>query len=134
VLARAGVPGLAVWTLLQSTFALSLLIAFFKARRERREWWARMNLWILSFWLAFTVNAAFDVFIEGPQGGVWFWCLIGFGIAALEAQRAERSESRQPARAQARGHVTHRVPAPPMPQPALPVAGGPNVNRPRGFP
>jgi hypothetical protein len=53
-----------------------------------------VNLWILSFWLAFMVNAAFDVFLEGPQGGVWFWSLIGFGIAALEAQRAERIAAR----------------------------------------
>jgi hypothetical protein len=70
------------------------------------------------------VNAAFDVFLEGPQGGVWFWCLIGFGIAALEAQRAERSASRQAAGHQSRGHVTHGTPIPSMPQPALPVAGG----------
>ena len=54
-----------------------------------------MNLWVLSFWLAFMVNAAFDVFLEGPQGGVWFWCLIGFGIAALEAQRRAQTIARQ---------------------------------------
>jgi len=94
VLARSGVPGLVVWSLLHITFALSLVLAFFRARRDRREWWARVNLWIFSFWVAFMVNAAFDVFLEGPQGGVWFWCLIGFGIAALEAQRAERSAAR----------------------------------------
>jgi hypothetical protein len=93
VLARSGVPGLAIWSLLHITFALAMAVAFFRARRERRDWWARVNLWILSFYVAFMVNAAFDVFLEGPQGGVWFWCLIGFGIAALEAQRAKRSES-----------------------------------------
>jgi hypothetical protein len=32
-------------------------------------------------------NSAFDVFLEGPQGGIWYWSLFGFGIAALEAQR-----------------------------------------------
>ena len=94
VLARAGVPGLVVWSLLHVTFVLSMAVAFIRARRDRREWWARVNLWILSFWLAFMVNAAFDVFLEGPQGGIWFWCLIGFGIAALEAQRAERIAAR----------------------------------------
>jgi peptidoglycan/LPS O-acetylase OafA/YrhL len=107
---------------LQATFALSLGIAYFRARRARREWWARVNLWILSLWLAMMVNAAFDVYLEGPQGGIWFWCLIGFGIAALEAQRAERSESLQAARHDARGHA-HRTPTPSMPQPALPTAG-----------
>ena len=134
VLARAGVPGLVVWSLLQSTFALSLVVAFFRARRERREWWARVNLWILSFWLAFMVNAAFDVFLEGPQGGVWFWCLIGFGIAALEAQRAERSESRQAAGHQSRGYVTHGTPTPFMPQSGQPIAARPDVIPSRSLP
>lgn len=93
VLARSGVLGLLLWVLLQGTFAWSLVVAYFRARRERQEWWARVNLWVLSFWLAFMVNAAFDVYLEGPQGGIWFWCLIGFGIAALEAQRAQRRAS-----------------------------------------
>ena len=134
VLARAGVPGLVIWSLLQSTFALSLVVAFFRARRERREWWARVNLWILSFWLAFMVNAAFDVFLEGPQGGVWFWCLIGFGIAALEAQRAERSESRQPVRATgARPRAAYYTDTLHATASAA-DRRRPNVIRPRGFP
>jgi hypothetical protein len=87
VLARAGVPGLCLWALLQVTFAASLLLAYFRARREGRDWWARVNLWVLAYWTAFVVNAAFDVFMEGPQGGIWFWCLMGFGVAVLVAQR-----------------------------------------------
>lgn len=87
VLARAGVPGLVVWTLLHVTFALSMFLAYVRARRARLEWWARVNLWILAYWVAFMTNAAFDVYLEGPQGAIWFWCVIGFGIAALEAQR-----------------------------------------------
>jgi hypothetical protein len=96
VLARMGVPGLVFWVLLQGTFAWSLMLAYIRARRERQEWWARVDLWVLSFWLAFMVNGAFDVFIEGPQGGIWFWCLIGFGIAALEAQRRTPGIRRHP--------------------------------------
>lgn len=134
VLARAGVPGLVIWSLLQATFAISLAVAYVRARRARREWWARVNLWILSFWLAFMVNAAFDVYLEGPQGGVWFWCLIGFGIAALQAQRAERSDSLQAAGRTSRGHVTHGTPTAPMPQPAPPIAVRANVLRPGGIP
>ncbi|HEY0777775.1 MAG TPA: O-antigen ligase family protein [Gemmatirosa sp.] len=90
VLAHAGVPGLALWSLLQLTFGGSLLVACVRARREGREAWARVNVWILAFWLAFMANAAFDVFLEGPQGGIWFWSLMGFGIAALETQRQQR--------------------------------------------
>jgi hypothetical protein len=87
VLARSGVPGALIWTLLQGMFGVLLLSAYLRARRAGLEWWARVDLWILSYWLAFLVNGAFDVFLEGPQGGIWFWSLIGFGIAALEAQR-----------------------------------------------
>jgi hypothetical protein len=86
ILARAGIPGLVLWTLLQGTFAVSLLRAYVHARRARREWWARIDLWIVSYWLAFMVNVAFDVFLEGPQGGIWFWSVFGFGLAALEEQ------------------------------------------------
>jgi hypothetical protein len=35
------------------------------------------------YWVAFIVNASFDVFLEGPMGGVWFWVLFGFGLAAV---------------------------------------------------
>jgi hypothetical protein len=35
------------------------------------------------------VNASFDVYLEGPQAGIWFWCVFGFGIAALETQRVK---------------------------------------------
>jgi O-antigen ligase len=87
ILARSGVPGLALWTLLHLTFGVSMLAAYFRARSRGQETWARIDLWILAFWVAFLVNAAFDVFLEGPMGGIWFWSLTGFGIAMLEAQR-----------------------------------------------
>ncbi|MBW3660108.1 MAG: O-antigen ligase family protein [Gemmatimonadetes bacterium] len=87
VLARAGVPGFVLWILLHGFFGVSLLLAHFRARREGREGWARIDLWILAYWTAFMVNATFDVFLEGPMGGIWFWSLMGGGIAALEIQR-----------------------------------------------
>lgn len=87
VLARMGVPGLLLWVALQGTFAASLLRAYFTARRRRLDWWAKLDVFILAYWTAFMVNASFDVYLEGPQGGIWFWCLIGFGIAAVEIQR-----------------------------------------------
>lgn len=87
ILARMGVPGLALWLLLQGVFGLSLLRAYFTARASGQDWWSRVDLWILAYWLAFMVNGAFDVFLEGPQGGIWFWSVIGLGVAALEIQR-----------------------------------------------
>jgi len=91
ILARTGVPGLALWVALQSTFGVSLVRAYLRARRGKREWWARLNLWILAYWLAFLINMSFDVYLEGPQGGIWFWSLMGFGIAALERQRSAQA-------------------------------------------
>jgi hypothetical protein len=84
-LARMGVPGAAVWILLQLCFGALLVRAHRQATRVRQDSWARLHLWILSYWCAFLVNASFDVFLEGPQGGICFWSLVGFGLAALEA-------------------------------------------------
>jgi hypothetical protein len=30
-------------------------------------------------------NASFDVFIEGPMGGIWLWTIYGVGLAAVWA-------------------------------------------------
>jgi len=86
-LARGGIPSALAWLILQGTFALLLVRAYVRARRLGQEDWAKVNLWILAYWLAFMVNGAFDVFLEGPQGGIWFWSVFGFGLAALEQQR-----------------------------------------------
>lgn len=90
ILARMGVPGLGLWIALQATFVVSLLRAYVRALRYRLTWWARLNVWILAYWTAFMVQATFDVYLEGPQAGIWFWSLFGFGIAALEIQRDPR--------------------------------------------
>jgi len=69
-------------------FALALLHAYRRARRNGREDLAKLNLWVLAYWWAFfMVNAGFDVFLEGPQGGIWFWSLFGFGLALLIEQK-----------------------------------------------
>ncbi|MFC5849697.1 O-antigen ligase family protein [Deinococcus petrolearius] len=97
ILARSGVPGLLAWALLQLTFALSLLRAYRRAARAGQALWARLNLWVLAYWTAFMVNTTFDVYLEGPQGGIWFWCLFGFGLALLLAQRGLGREGSRPA-------------------------------------
>ncbi|MBB5375939.1 hypothetical protein HNQ07_001396 [Deinococcus metalli] len=87
ILARSGVPGLVSWAVLNIVFAGSLLLAFVRARVRGHLMWANVHLWLLAYWLAFIINGSFDVFIEGPQGGIWFWSVMGFGIAALELYR-----------------------------------------------
>ena len=91
ILARSGVPGFVLWTLVQGAFVLGLLRSYRRARNTGRLWWARIDLWLLAWWSAFMINAAFDVFLEGPQGGIWFWSVIGLGIAAIETQHREFS-------------------------------------------
>jgi hypothetical protein len=88
ILARSGVPGLILWIMLQCSFAVVMVRAYVGALRSGREWWARVNLWALAYWAAFVANASFDVFLEGPQGGIWFWTIMGFGIAISEVQRS----------------------------------------------
>ncbi|WP_218080090.1 O-antigen ligase family protein [Anthocerotibacter panamensis] len=95
ILARSGVPGLALWLLLQVTFGGSLLLAYFRSRHAGQEDWAKLNLWVLAYWTAFMVNASFDVYLEGPQGGIWFWSLMGFGIALLLAQPNQPARARR---------------------------------------
>jgi hypothetical protein len=87
VLARMGVPGIALWLLLQGAFGVSLLRAFWRARKAGDPFWAQVNAWLLVYWLAMIVNTSFDVYLEGPQGGIWFWSIFGLGMAALRLQR-----------------------------------------------
>lgn len=94
VLARMGVPGLAIWVALNVAFVFRLFNAYLRARRARLRFWSGVNLWILSYWLAAFINMSFDVYLEGPQGGIWFWSIIGLGVAAVRVQAFEaRSRS-----------------------------------------
>ena len=94
ILARSGVPGLWLWILLQGSLSLGLLRAFLRARRAGNHEWAAFVVWILAYWVAFTVNSAFDVYLEGPQGGIWFWTVVGVGLAVLLAgPRRYRADS-----------------------------------------
>lgn len=90
ILARTGVPGALLWILLQVSFAAYMLWYYAEAQRFGAIWYGRMFLWLLAYWTAFHVNAAFDVYLEGPQGGIWFWSVFGAGIATAEFWRRHR--------------------------------------------
>jgi hypothetical protein len=96
VLARMGVPGLALWLALHSAFAFSLLANIRRAQARGDHHWQAILTWILVYWAAALVNASFDVYLEGPQGAIWFWSVFGAGIAAIRIYAAERAESPQP--------------------------------------
>lgn len=89
VLARMGAPGAVLFGLLLTSFAATLVRGYWQARRVGSLEWAGLNLWILAYWVAFIVNASFDVALEGPQAGIPFWCLVGLGIAVHAAQRRD---------------------------------------------
>lgn len=94
-LARAGVPGFALWVALQLTIGFSLIASHYRARRNDDHWWAKFFLWILAYWVSFLVNSSFDVALEGPQLGIPFWVVIGVGLAAIIAYPSIARNKRQ---------------------------------------
>lgn len=83
-LARMGVPGFLLWLLLQGAFGVGLVRAVWRSRRSRDFALAAVGAWVLAYWVAMMVNTSFDPYLEGPQGGIWFWSLFGLGIAVIE--------------------------------------------------
>jgi hypothetical protein len=88
ILARLGVPGLAIWLLLLGSWFAMLLVNIFRARKCGDNAWADMFVFILCYTLAFIVDSTFTVTLEGPYGGIWFWCLFGVGIGTTMIYRA----------------------------------------------
>jgi hypothetical protein len=79
ILARSGVPGLALWALFLTSFG-STLVRKSLVKGGTDPWTTRYALWFLAYWLAFLFNGSLDVFLEGPMGGVWFWSLVGISL------------------------------------------------------
>ena len=92
LLARAGVPGLVLWALVFTSWFGMLLKATLSARARGHKEWADLFLFILCYVAAILINATFDVTLEGPMQGVWFWCLFGFGIGSVMVYRAQGAD------------------------------------------
>jgi O-antigen ligase len=92
LLAREGVPGFLLWILLQGAFALLLLRALLAHRRAGDMQLAAVAAWILAFWAAMMVNTSFDPYLEGPQGGIWFWVLFGLGLVIIRLVPRRQAE------------------------------------------
>jgi O-antigen ligase len=78
-----GVPGLFLWAIMHLTWLYGIGDAYLRSRRRGHENWCGLFLWLFAYYLAFMINGSFDVFIEGPMGGVWFWTIYGTGVGAL---------------------------------------------------
>lgn len=87
MLARMGVPGIVAWGTVLLAFAYGMCDGYVRARRRRQQRWAGLFLFLFCYFFAFAINGSFDVFIEGPMGGIWFWSIYGAGIGALWAYR-----------------------------------------------
>lgn len=81
VLARMGVPGIALWLAILIAFAIGVVRTTLAYRRAGEVALAALGGWILVYWFAMMVNTSFDPYLEGPQGGIWLWALSGFGLA-----------------------------------------------------
>ncbi|MGE3936653.1 MAG: O-antigen ligase family protein [Rhodospirillaceae bacterium] len=102
ILARAGVPGLVLWGAVNLCFAAAVLRRQRRARRDGARGAAATGAWLLAAWAAFLANLSFDVYLEGPPGGIWYWSLVGFGIAwAAGPAAARRAPAGAPSRAAA---------------------------------
>jgi len=86
-LARMGVPGLALWGLIHIVWFYCIGNAYYRARRRGQTRWAGWLQFLFAYYLAFIINGSFDVFIEGPMGGVWFWTIYGTGVGSLWVYR-----------------------------------------------
>jgi hypothetical protein len=82
-LARMGVPGFVLWLLLQGAFAIGLLRSVLANHRAGMAGVAAVGAWILVYWVAMLVDTSFDPYLEGPQGGIWFWSLFGLGMVVM---------------------------------------------------
>jgi hypothetical protein len=87
ILARAGIPGAALWGVFLAAWLGALLHATALARRCGQAEWAGLLLFVACYATSCLINATFDVALEAPMQGIWFWCLIGFGIGATMIYR-----------------------------------------------
>jgi hypothetical protein len=87
MLARVGVPGLLLWAVLNVAWYTMIFGQWFVARRNGHDQWASVFLWVGCYELSAIIDATFDVALEGPMLGIFFWSLFGFGIAAVMIYR-----------------------------------------------
>lgn len=89
ILARLGVPGFFLWIATCGVWFGTLFRTMATARRRGDHQWADIILWIACYGAAIIVDSSFDVALEGPMLGIWFWCLFGFGIGSTMLYRAK---------------------------------------------
>jgi hypothetical protein len=79
ILARSGVPGFVSWIALQVAWIVAMMRSYWKAKEHPDATWCRLFAWLIAFWMAFVIEAGFDVSLEGPMAGIPFWSIFGVG-------------------------------------------------------
>ena len=120
MLARAGVPGLALWLLTLACWGTVVLTNMVRARLRGDHAWASFFLLTFCYACGFLIDASVDVTLEGPMAGIWFWCVFGVGyrrkhdlpIGAGQERSAQRPASpRGPAAELSDERVARRQPS-----------------------
>jgi hypothetical protein len=89
LLARAGVPGVVLWSLVLISWGGMMLRAMLVARARGHKQWAELFLFVTCYAISIIINSSVDVTLEGPMQGIWFWCLFGFGTGTVMVYRAQ---------------------------------------------
>ena len=87
ILARGGVPSLTLWVSFLASWFGTLGFVAWRARRSSSRAASNLVVFVASYVLACAVNAAFDVALEAPMQGIWFWSMIGFGSGTAMVYR-----------------------------------------------
>ena len=94
MLARAGVPGVALWLGMLAAWTWLLLGSMAHARARAEVKFADVLLFIWGYGMAVVIESSFDIGLAGPMMGIPFWCLFGLGIAASMIYRSQHVISR----------------------------------------
>jgi hypothetical protein len=89
MLARAGIPGLVMWEVVLLSWFATMAGAIVTARLRGHERWVELFVLVVCYLTAILINATFDVVLEGPMQGIWFWSLFGFGLGSVMIYRAQ---------------------------------------------
>jgi hypothetical protein len=96
ILARGGVPAFVLWIVALGSWLVAVVHQLSEAKRVQDDWWAGMFAFLLSYWTIILISASFDVILESPVMGIWFWTIHGIGLAAVILHRHRVSTLQSP--------------------------------------
>jgi hypothetical protein len=89
ILARSGVPGFCLWVLTIGSWIVMLIVDMRRARWRGDHAWSAFFLLCLCYGVGFLIDGTFDLTLEGPMAGIWFWTVFGVAVGASLIYRAE---------------------------------------------